>query len=93
MEFAKKKLSKLERRQTNGYRMRFIVNFNQRIAMWQFGIILPLILPIPLEAETTPQRPDPITVSQYHRWEFLEYTIEGDPTKWLIFEDFPLICV
>ena len=28
-----KKLSKHERRQTNGYRMRFIVNFNQRIAM------------------------------------------------------------
>ena len=48
-----KKLSKHERRQTNDYRMRFIVNFNQRIAMWQFGIILPLILPIPLEAETT----------------------------------------
>ena len=32
-EFAQKKLSKHERRQTNGYRMRFIVNFNQRIAM------------------------------------------------------------
>ena len=28
-----KKLSKCERRQTNGYRMRFIVNFNQRIPM------------------------------------------------------------
>ena len=28
-----KKLSKCERRQTNGNRMRFIVNFNQRIAM------------------------------------------------------------
>ena len=28
-----KKLSKRERRQTNGYRMRFIVNFIQRIAM------------------------------------------------------------
>ena len=28
-----KKLSKRERRQTNGYRMRFIVNFNQRIVM------------------------------------------------------------
>ena len=26
-----KKLSKHERRQTNGYRMRFIVNFNQRL--------------------------------------------------------------
>ena len=29
----KKKLSKCERRQTNGYKMRFIVNLNQRIAM------------------------------------------------------------
>ena len=48
-----KKLSKCERRQTNGYRMRFIVNFNQRMTLWQFGIILPLILPIPLETETT----------------------------------------
>ena len=28
-----KKLSKCERRQTNGYRMRFFVNFNQRIVM------------------------------------------------------------
>ena len=28
-----KKLSKHERRQTNGYKMRFIVNLNQRIAM------------------------------------------------------------
>ena len=48
-----KKLSKRERRQTNGYQMRFIVNFNWKHAMWQFGIILPLILPIPLETETT----------------------------------------
>ena len=29
-----KKLSKRERRQTNGYRMRFIVNFNQRVTIW-----------------------------------------------------------
>ena len=28
-----KKLSKHEKRQTNGYRMRFIVNFNQRLTM------------------------------------------------------------
>ena len=48
-----KMLSKRERRQTNGYRMRFIVNFNQKMTMWQFGIILPLILPIPLETKTT----------------------------------------
>ena len=51
-----KKLSKCEKRQTNGYMMRFIVNLNQRNALQQFGIILPLILPIPLVTETTEMR-------------------------------------
>ena len=48
-----KKAVKCERRQTNGYKMRFFVDLNQTNAMSQFGIILPLILPIPLETETT----------------------------------------